>query len=180
MRTKIICSIGPKTESPEMIERLIKNGMDIARMNFSHGTHEEHEKKIDLTRQIAKKLDKEVEILCDLQGPKIRIQEFDNPPIQLIDGQDIVLTTSVCKAIKPGEIVIEDPYLHTDVQADDTILIDDGQIELVVTSVHEHKINCKVINGGYLYPRKGVNLPFTQTTTSSLTDKSFSFINCLM
>ncbi len=171
MRTKIICSIGPKTESPEMIKSLIENGMDIARLNFSHDTHENHSKRIDLVRKWAKKLKKEVKILCDLQGPKIRVREFRNEPIRLRDNQKITLVTSVCKEIKPGEIVIEDPYLHSDVKPRDIILIDDGLIELIVNKASGHKIFCTVVNGGDLYSRKGVNLPLTQTTTSSLTKK---------
>lgn len=171
MRTKIVCSIGPATESKEMIEELIKGGMDIARLNFSHDTHENHGQRIDNIREIATKLGKKVEILCDLQGPKIRIREFENPPIQLIDGEEVVFVTSVCEDIQKGEIVIEDPYLHTDVKKDDIILIDDGQIELNVSAIENGRIYCEVINGGLLYPRKGVNLPFTETTTSSLTDK---------
>lgn len=171
MRTKIVCSIGPSTESEAMIKALIQNGMSIARMNFSHGTHEEHNSKIDLVRKWAKKLKKDVEILCDLQGPKIRVQEFEKAPKVLLEGKKVVLTTSVCNQIMPGEIVIEDPYLHGDVKPKDVILFDDGQIELVVEKVTNHKMHCKVIVGGDLYPRKGVNLPYTQTTTSSLTDK---------
>lgn len=171
MRTKIICSIGPATESPEMIEKMIEGGMNIARMNFSHDTHEAHGRRIDTIREIAKKLNKHVDILCDLQGPKIRVRDFENPPIQLCDGEEIVFVTSVCEDIKHGEIMIEDPYLHTDVKKDDVILIDDGQIELSVSASENGRIYCEVVNGGFLYPRKGVNLPFTETTTSSLTDK---------
>jgi len=171
MRTKIICSIGPKTESDEMIKALIENGMGIARMNFSHGDHKEHERKIDLVRKWSKKLKKDVEILCDLQGPKIRVNDFGNDARQLIEGKKVVLATNVCDCIDPKDIVIEDPYLHSDVKVGDVILFDDGQIELVVEKVKDCKMYCKVVVGGDLYSRKGVNLPYTQTTTSSLTDK---------
>lgn len=171
MRTKVICSIGPKTESEEMIKKLIENGMDIARLNFSHDIWENHGRRIDLIRKWSKKLKKDVKILCDLQGPKIRIQQFPNEPRKLKDNQKVVLTTFVSPDIKPGEIVIEDPYLHGDVKPKDVILIDDGLIELMVNKIVGHKIFCTVVNGGDLYPRKGVNLPLTQTTTNSLTDK---------
>lgn len=171
MRTKVVCSIGPSTESDEMIKEMIERGMEIARFNFSHDTHEAHGERIDRIRKWAKKLNKKVDILCDLQGPKIRIRDFENAPKILISGQKVVFTTSSCMEIKDSDIVIEDPYLHTDVKVNDIILIDDGNIELFVTDVSNHKITAEVVNGGELYPRKGVNLPLTQTTTSSLTDK---------
>lgn len=171
LRTKIICSIGPETESEEMIKRLIEAGMNIARLNFSHDTHENHAKRIAAIRKIAKQLGKKVEILCDLQGPKIRVRAFENPPIQLMADDVIVLATSSAPNIEEGEIVIEDPYLHEDVNAGDVILIDDGQIQLVAEDVKDHKIIARVVVGGDLYPRKGVNLPYTETTRSSLTEK---------
>lgn len=170
MRTKIICSIGPATESEEMIEKMITHGMNIARLNFSHDSHEAQGNRIDLIRKVAARLGKKIDILCDLQGPKIRVREFEGDPIALTDGEEIVLSTP-CNDAEACEIVIEDPYLHSDVKKDDIILIDDGQIELMVSSVTGQKMTCKVIHGGLLYPRKGVNLPFTQTTTSSLTEK---------
>lgn len=180
MKTKIICTIGPSTESPEMIEQLIENGMNVARLNFSHDTHDNHGQRIKSIREIAKKLDKEVQILCDLQGPKIRIRNFDNPPRLLTNGEKVVFTTSTCKAIEQGEIVIEDPYLHSDVKPNDLILIDDGLLELIVDSVSNHKIYSTVVNGGELYPRKGVNLPLTKTTTSSLTEKDIDDLNFIL
>ena len=171
MRTKIVCTIGPNTESEEKIKALIENGMNIARLNFSHDTHENHGKRIALIRKMAKKLDKKVFILCDLQGPKIRTAEFAKPPRKVRDGQTIILTSSVCENCKPNEIMIMDPYIHSDVKPKDLILIDDGAIELMVQKVVKYQIFCKVIHGGEIYPKKGVNLPLTKTTTSSLTDK---------
>ncbi len=170
MRTKIVCSIGPGTESEEMIEKLINAGMNVARMNFSHDVHEAHGRRIDLVRSVAKRLGKDVKILCDLQGPKIRVSQFDGSR-RLNDGDKVTLVTNVCSTIKDSEICIEDPYLHTDVSVGDIILIDDGLIELVVEEIVNHRIFCLVVNGGDLYPRKGVNLPMTTTTTSSLTEK---------
>ncbi len=171
MRTKIICTIGPQTESEEKIKALIENGMDVARLNFSHDTHKNHARRIALIRKWAGKLKKKVAILCDLQGPKIRTADFDTPPRKIRDGQTLVLTSSICDKCKPNEIMIMDPYIHTDVSPNDLILIDDGAIELIVTKVIDHQIICKVIHGGEVYPKKGVNLPLTRTTTSSLTDK---------
>lgn len=171
MRTKIICSIGPNTESEEKLTALIENGMNVARLNFSHDTQENHGHRIDMIRKISEKLDKKVSILCDLQGPKIRTSQFTNSPRKVNDGETIILTSSVCTNCLANEIMIMDPYIHTDVSPNDAILIDDGAIELVVNKVVEDKIFCKVIHGGEIYPRKGVNLPLTKTTTSSLTDK---------
>jgi len=171
MRTKIICSIGPATESEAMITQLIEGGMNIARLNFSHDSLEVHGERIKKIRKIAKKLKKRVDILCDLQGPKIRVREFADAPRVLTNGQKVVLSASSCKDIKPSEIVVEDPYVHSDVSVGDVVLLDDGLMELRVKKVTNHKIHCEVVNGGELYPRKGVNLPLTRTTTSSLTAK---------
>ena len=172
MRTKIVCSIGPATDSEEMLRKMIEGGMDIARLNFSHDAREVHMERIDRIRKIASELGKKVQILCDLQGPKIRIAgDSNDAPRKLNDGETVTLATHVCPDITPDDIVIDDPYLHGDVSVSDVILIDDGIIELEVTGVEGCRIICKVINGGDLYSRKGVNLPLTTTTTSSLTDK---------
>lgn len=179
-RTKIICTIGPSTESEEMTRELIASGMDVARLNFSHGTHQEHGQRIDRVRKWAKRLNKKVEILCDLQGPKIRISDFANAPIQLTAGDVIVLSTSSAPSFESGEIIIEDPYLHEDVKSKDILLIDDGQIELMAKEVKNHKIFARVLAGGDLYPRKGINLPYTETTTSSITDKDIADLKFIL
>lgn len=180
MRTKIVCTIGPNTESDEKIKELINGGMNIARLNFSHDTHQNHGSRIDRIRKWSKKLKKKVEILCDLQGPKIRIADFSNPPRKINDGQKIVLTSSIAEKLEKNELMIQDPYVHSDVKPKDLILIDDGSIELMVEKVVEHKIFCKVICGGKIYPKKGVNLPLTKTTTSSLTDKDFKDLEFIL
>jgi pyruvate kinase len=180
MRTKIICTIGPNTESEEKIQALIENGMNIARLNFSHDSHENHGQKIDNIRKIAQKLDKKVSILCDLQGPKIRTAPFENAPRKVKDGETVILTSSVCIDCQPNEIMIMDPYIHTDVKPKDLILIDDGAIELMVEKVVEHQIFCKVVHGGDIYPKKGVNLPLTKTTTSSLTEKDIKDLEFIL
>ena len=180
MRTKIICTIGPKTESEQMIKQLIENGMDIARLNFSHDTYLTHKKKIDRIRKWSKKLKKDVKILCDLQGPKIRIADFPNPPKKLTEGKKYIFTTISSPDINKNDIVIDDHYLHNDLLKNDVILIDDGQIELVVTNIKNHKIEAKVINGGLLFPRKGVNVPLTKTTTASLTEKDIKDLDFIL
>jgi len=180
MRTKIICTIGPNTESEDKIKSLIENGMDIARLNFSHDSHANHANRIKLIRKWAQKLNKKVEVLCDLQGPKIRTAEFDKAPRNVRDGQKIILTSSVCINCKPNEIMIMDPYIHTDVKPKDLILIDDGSIELIVDKVVDHQIFCTVLHGGDIYPKKGVNLPLTKTTTSSLTEKDIKDLEFIL
>ncbi len=174
MKTKIICTIGPASDSEAMIRSLIKNDMQIARFNFSHNSHEYHREKIKLVRSVAKQLNKNVKILCDLQGPKIRVSNFPNPPIVLKSRQRVILTTGKYDLTKKNHVVeigIDDKYLHADVKKDDTILMDDGKIELKVVEVRQFKIYCRVLNGGDLYPLKGLNLPTTSTTTNSLTPK---------
>lgn len=174
MKTKIICTIGPACDTKEKIRSLIKNGMQMARFNFSHNSHKYHREKIALVRKTAKEIKKNVEILCDLQGPKIRVSNFPNPPIVLKSRQKIILTTGKCETYSQGQIVevsIDDKYLHADVKKEDTILIDDGKIELKVNEVRGCKIYCRVFNGGDLFPLKGLNLPTTSTTTNSFTPK---------
>ncbi len=171
MRTKIICTIGPSTDSPEKVRALIDAGMNVARLNFSHDAREVHGKRIDLIRSLGQKLGKKIEILCDLQGPKIRIADFKGAPLEIKEGQQWVFETSKNKTIRDSIIPIDDPYLHADVSPNDIILIDDGLLEFIVEKVKERRIYCRAIRDGLLLPRKGVNLPLTKTTTSSLTRK---------
>ncbi len=169
-RTKILASIGPASESAEVIEQLINAGMNIVRFNFSHDTEGQAD-RIKTVREVSARMGKKVDILCDLQGPKIRIRNFEPNPRIVKDQDKITLTTSGDENVQDGELVIEDPYLHSDVSANDIILIDDGLIELRVENVDGYKINCEVVHGGEIYPRKGVNLPLTITTTNAITQK---------
>lgn len=169
-KTQIVVTVGPKTESPDMIKKLIEAGMDVARFNFSHDVHEAFEQRAKLIRKYSL-LKKKVKILADLQGPRIRVGDMPKEGRTLKDGENIVFTTNVCGAIKKDEIVIKDPYLHEDVKKGDVILLDNGIMEAYVTRVHEHKIEAKILRGGTLFSNKGVNLPLTKTTTSAITDK---------
>jgi len=174
MHTQIICSIGPSTDSDEKIKALIENGMNVARLNFSHDTQSSHAERIKRIRFWANKLKKDVKILCDLQGPKIRIADFSNPPKKIVEGKKYSFATLATKELAEADVLINDRYLHGDLKKGDTILIDDGQIELVVTDLQNQKIIAKAIRGNDLYPRKGVNVPLTHTTTNSITDKDIS------
>ena len=169
-KTQIVVTVGPKTESEEMVKKLIDAGMDVARFNCSHDTHETFVKRTEIIRRLSPN-HKKVKILADLQGPRIRVGDMPKEGRVLTTGEEIVFSTYVCGDIKEDEIVIRDPYLHEDVKEGDKILLDNGTMEAYVTKVHQHKITAKVIFGGILYSNKGVNLPLTKTTTSAITDK---------
>ncbi|MBU1179796.1 pyruvate kinase [Patescibacteria group bacterium] len=166
-RTKIICTIGPATESETMLGGLIKNGMNIARLNFSHGTHDGHKKLRDTIKKAARKNKQIVGILADLQGPKIRIGELKEP-IDLKKGKKVVLTVG-----KPIENKIGLTYnkLNRDVKRNHRILINDGLVEMRVESVKGKDIFCKIINGGKISSHKGMNFPDSKISLSSLTEK---------
>ena len=169
-KTQIVVTVGPKSESPEMIKKLITNGMDVARFNCSHDTHQTFERRAKLIRKYSR-LHHKVKILADLQGPRIRVGAMPEKGRILKDGEKVVFTTNVCGEIKKNEIIIKDPYLHEDIKKGDVILLDNGIMELYVSNIHQHKIEAKVLHGGVLYSNKGVNLPLTITTTSAITDK---------
>jgi len=164
-KTKIIATLGPVSESPEMIETLIKAGANVFRLNFSHGNHEEHGQRIDNVREISKKLGQHVAILADLQGPKIRIGEYDG---YLHKGEEVTL---VCGDVAGIEVPVQYLGLCDDVSAGDALLLDDGLIELKVRAVEGKKIVCKVVNGGKLTSKKGINLPTGTISADVITDK---------
>jgi pyruvate kinase len=168
---KIICTIGPASDSEKMLTKLAEAGMDIARLNFSHGTHEDHLKKIKLIRRISKKLNKPIAILQDLQGPKIRIGKFAEPPISLNPGDLFTITTDE-RAIG-NENIVSTSYknLANDVEFNDNILVNDGLIKLKVLEKTDKDVFCEVINGGSLYDRRGINLPGVKISEPSLTVK---------
>lgn len=169
-RTKIVCTIGPSSDSREVIRQLIKNGMNVARLNFSHGTHAEHQKKINLIREISDEFEQPVAILQDLCGPKIRVGEVMEPGIRLEPGQVFILTS---QPVVGGEKRIGVSYsaLPQEVKENDRILLADGLMELIVKSKSRTEINCCVITGGILTSHKGINLPTGTIKTPALTEK---------
>ncbi|ADQ07177.1 pyruvate kinase [Caldicellulosiruptor hydrothermalis 108] len=169
-KTKIICTLGPATDSEEIIRKLVENGMDVVRLNFSHGTHEEHKKKIDMVKKIREELDKPIPILLDTKGPEIRIGFFKDGKVELKEGQKFVLTV---EEILGNEEIVSITYkeLVEDVKPGDKILIDDGLIELIVEDKTEKDIICKVKNGGVLTNQKGVNVPGIPIRLPALTQK---------
>ncbi|MFL5464455.1 MAG: pyruvate kinase [Gemmatimonadaceae bacterium] len=167
-RTKIVCTLGPATSTADTIRGLIDAGMNVARVNFSHGTHEQHTATIALVRRLAQEANKPIAILGDLQGPRIRVGDLA-APITLEVGADIVLVHEGQE--KNGEIPVTYDQLANDVRVGDRILIDDGLIELVVLDVGNARVRARVLNGGDLKSHKGLNLPGIQVSAPSITEK---------
>lgn len=169
-KTKIICTLGPSSSSYEKIKELALAGMNVARVNFSHGTPTEHLQHIQLIRQVSLEIQKPIAILQDLQGPKIRIQKFENKKIELKQGQDFILSTR--DLIGNKEIVsVSYKEFTSDVTPGDTVLLDDGLIHLQVEKVDQSDALCKVIVGGILSENKGINLPGNKLSVAPLTKK---------
>lgn len=168
-RTKIICTLGPAVNTLEKLVELINAGMDVARLNFSHGDYEEHLKFINLIREASKITGKHIPILQDLQGPKIRVGKLKTEPVELKTGEFVFLTSG---QIDGGNTIpIQYDYLADDVKPGDTILLDDGLIELKVVEVEKVRVKCEVVDGGILRSHKGVNLPGVNVRIPSLTEK---------
>ena len=168
-KTKIVATIGPASSSPDMLRALVREGVDVFRLNFSHGTHQDHQKVVDEVRKINAELHSSVALLLDLQGPKIRVQEVQ-PDILLAPGQVFTITT---RQLVGNHEIASTSYqdLPRDVKKNDTILIDDGKIELKVLEVRDVDVITEVVHGGPLKSRKGINMPFTKVSAPSLTDK---------
>jgi pyruvate kinase len=169
-KTKIVCTIGPASESPQTLEALIQAGMDVARLNFSHGTQEEHLRKIENIRQIAGRMKQPVAILQDLSGPKIRIGKVKEGGVELRRGENFFLTNQEIMGDERGVSVNYAP-LPDEVKPGDTILLSDGTIELRVLKSDGQKIQCRVMVGGVLTSQKGVNFPTRSILASAFTEK---------
>jgi pyruvate kinase len=169
-RTKIVCTIGPASDSEEMVAKLITAGMNVARVNFSHGTHEYHRGVIQRIKRVRKLLNKPVAILQDLQGPKIRIGIIEAGFVQLMPGQEFILTTENVAGDATRAFVSHNS-LPQEVRPGHPILLADGNIELRVEKVAGPDIFCRVIIGGLLSSHKGINLPVSQVQVDSLTAK---------
>ncbi|MBQ6632551.1 MAG: pyruvate kinase [Romboutsia sp.] len=174
-RTKIVCTLGPASEKEEVLTALVENGLNVARMNFSHGSHEEHKGRMDLVKKVREKLNKPVAILLDTKGPEIRTGNFDQPEVLLEEGQkftitmkDVMGTKEMCTVSYKG--------LASDVVAGDTILIDDGLVGLRVDEINGDDILCTVENSGIVKNHKGVNVPGVKINLPALTDKDISDI----
>ncbi len=178
-RTKIVATLGPATDQPGVLESIIRAGIDVARLNFSHGTHEDHRQRAENVRRIAAELGKDVGILCDLQGPKIRVDCFKEDKILLKEGA--VFTLDADLAYNEGDINkvgIAYKELPHDVKKDDVLLLDDGKIVLVVTDIQNNKVITRVEVGGVLSNKKGINLQGGGLSAPALTDKDKADLIC--
>jgi pyruvate kinase len=170
-RTKIVATIGPSTSSEKILKSMIKEGVNVFRINFSHGTHEDHIKAISIIKKVDNELGTHSSLLADLQGPKIRIGEMPEEGLLLENNQDFYLTTNK-ENTKASSAFISLEQLPRDVKKGEKILLDDGKIHLIVEHTNKKDlVKTKVLAGGVLYSRKGVNLPDTEISVSSLTKK---------
>lgn len=169
-RTKIVATIGPASQDASKIEQLIQAGVNVFRINFSHGDHQTHQQVIQRIRSVSQKLKTPVAILQDLQGPKIRIGEIQSGEAKLVNDQRFTLTTRTV----PGdnrEVFVDFPHLPNYVKADEKILLDDGNLELLVLSTDNTDVLTQVLIGGILKPHKGINLPGVQLDIDGFTEK---------
>ncbi len=169
-RTKIIATLGPASNTAEVIECLITAGMDVARLNFAHGSIEDHRRMINNVREASRKTRKDIGILLDLQGPKIRIGRLENKVVNLEEGQPFVITIRDV-AGNDREVSTNYAGLPRDLTAGAHILLDDGLLELEVQKIDRDDIYCMVLRGGELSEKKGINVPGTRLSVQSLTDK---------
>ena len=169
-RAKIVCTLGPATNDQIMIDRMIAAGMNMARLNLSHGVREDHEKTFEMVREAAAKADVSVAIVVDLQGPKIRLGKFKNGSHEIAKGAKFTITTEV---IEGDENISSTTYLGLagDCKVGDRILIDDGRVALEVTSVKAPRIETIVIEGGTVSNSKGLNLPGAAVSVPALSEK---------
>ncbi len=172
--TKIVATLGPNSSDPETVEQLLREGADVIRLNFSHGSLEDHETAVRRVREAAQKLNRHVAIFQDLQGPKIRLGQLDGEFLEVGAGETLVLSTDeLIGGVHDGvkKVAIDHRSLHEEVSAGDRILIDDGLFEFVVERIEGREIFTRTINGGRLKPRKGVNLPNIKLNISAITEK---------
>ena len=177
-RTKIVATIGPATQSEEIITDLIKAGVTTFRLNFSHGDHKDHAERIKTIREVSKKLDIDIGILQDLQGPKIRLGRFKDGPVKVKKGDKFTLTSNEVECSKTIANVTYDK-LSNEVSEGKRILLDDGKIEMIVEKVDikANLLECIVTVGGVLSNNKGVNFPDVQLSVKALTEKDLSLIH---
>lgn len=168
-RTKIVCTVGPASASEQILSEMISAGMDVARLNFSHGDHASHGELIKMIRELAHKAGKPIAILQDLCGPKIRLGILPEAGVRLVPGEMIALCAGT--DVPPHALPVDCPSLHHDVNIDDAIMLADGLMELRVNSIVGDLVQCEVITGGIAYSRKGVNLPTSNLSISAFTDK---------
>jgi len=169
-RAKIVCTLGPAVDSYEQLKTLVEAGMNVARFNFSHGSHAEHEERYHRVRKVAEETGRAVGVLADLQGPKIRLGKFADGPVELVSGDEFTITT---EDIAGDKTICGTTYkgLPGDVSAGDPVLINDGNVALRVIEVDGPRVRCLVVEGGVISDHKGINLPGTAVNVPALSDK---------
>jgi len=174
-KTKIVCTIGPVTETPEMLRALIQRGMDVARLNTTHGNITEHKDRIRKLKEIRQSMRSPLTILLDLSGPKIRTGVFRSPYVELPKGGEFVLTT---EDIEGDDTIVSVNYnkLPEEVKAGNLIMMDDGKIKLKVLSVTKSEVRTRILSGGVVTHRRGINLPGIDISIPAITEKDRRFI----
>lgn len=183
LRVKVVCTIGPASTDPDILAQMIDAGMNVARINMSHGDHEFHARNIHTIREIAQERNRPVAILVDLQGPKLRVGQMQSGGVPLVSGEELILTTEEIIG-EPGRVPIQNKEVPASIEAGreaseskgsgeghERILLDDGLLELEVIDATETTVRTRVIVGGILEDRKGMNLPQTKLTVPSMTEK---------
>lgn len=169
-KTKIICTLGPAVDNEEVMKKLMLLGMDVARLNFSHGTHEEHKKRVDMFKKVRESLKLPMPLLLDTKGPEIRTGKFEKGEVLLNDGDSITLVNEDIMG-NNEKFSVTYKELYKDVQKGGRILINDGLVELEVCEIKDKDISCKVLNGGAIGNNKGINVPNVEIQLPSLTQK---------
>ena len=170
-RTKVVATIGPASSSKEMLKNLIQEGVDVCRLNFSHGSHKDHIEVIKTIREIIEEINYPIAILADLQGPKIRVGTVKNNGVQLVAGSELIMTTQKVEGTTKKVSITYETFPQ-DVKEGEKVLVDDGKLQLeVVSSNYKDEVVLKVLHGGVLSSKKGVNLPNTAISQPSLTPK---------
>lgn len=172
-RVQIICTIGPASEKPEILEQLILSGMDVARFNFSHATFSQYTQSKRLIESFNKKHNKSVQTLMDLQGPRMRVGVLPDEGVELKDGDIILFSTN---SLKQNAIFINHSALHEDIEVKHPLYLANGELELVVVEKNGTEIKARVVRGGLLYSRKAVNVPETDLSISGITEKDIKDI----
>jgi pyruvate kinase len=173
LRTKIVCTLGPASDDEAAIRAFVEAGMAVARINFSHGKHDDHARRIDLVRRVASDAGRPIAILADLQGPKLRVGLLPEQGIPLVEGETVTLTGQ-SSAMNAALIPLPHPEVLSDVRPGDRMLLDDGLLELHVLESDGEQIRAKVVTGGVLTSRKGLSLPHTSLQMPSITEKDRS------
>ncbi len=179
-KTKIIATVGPACNTYEKIIALVHAGVDVFRLNFSHGKHEDHASVIDIINKINDQYPFNIAIIADLQGPKLRIGEVENNGVRLAEGESITFTTEKCIGTK-DKVYLSYPNFHSDVKVGEKVLIDDGKIEVRISAIHDNNdVTAIVTTPGILSSKKGINLPETKISLPALTEKDLLDIDFII